>query len=126
MHQNMNGKNLTFITILLLPSVIVLVLNSVEKTHTIDTLLSITDLAGITLLPFVGGLIFKARMSYILAGSLPMLFIATKSLYFDGAERIVAAGFVVFLISSFGSCSIAVAGKYIFQRHLTRHSNGTA
>ena len=124
--NNMNIRNFIFITILLLPSVIVLAANSVAKSHAIGTLLSITDLASITLLPFIGGLIFKTRMSYLLSGCLPILFIATKSLYFDGAERIVAVGLVVFICSSVISCSLAVAGKYLCQKHLINNSSGSA
>lgn len=112
----MNGKSLGFVAVLLLPSVIVLALNSVPKTHAINTLLSITDLAGITLLPFIGGLVFKTRMSYLLSGSLPVLLITTKSLYFDGAERIVIVGLIMFICISIASCSVAVAGKYIFKK----------
>ena len=122
----MNDKSLIFVSILLLPSVIVLALNSVDKTQAIEVILSIMDLAGITLLPFIGGLIFKTRMAYLLAASLPVSFIITKSLYFEGAERIVMVGLVVFMCVSIISCSLAIAGKYIYQKHLTRHSSGTA
>lgn len=121
----MNIRNLTFIAILLLPSIIVFIINSAAKTNQIDTLSSANDLLGITLLPFIAGLVFKTKESYILATSSPIIFISTKSLFFDGAERIVFLGFVVFLVVSIISCSLAVAGKYIYKKHLTRHSNGT-
>lgn len=122
----MNGKSFIFVTIILLPSVIVLATNYADKTHAISILLSFNDLASITLLPFIAGIVFKPRMSYLLVGTLPALLITTKSLCFDGAERIVVVGLVVFVCISVISCTFAVAVKYLYQKHLTRNSSVTA
>ena len=121
MYITMNIRNTIFIILLLTPSVMVFLLNSVEKTNIVDALLSVNDLLGITLLPFLGALILKKRISFLLAASIPILFIFTKSFFYDGAERLIATGTIVFLAISVISWALGFTIKHLYQKHLTRH-----
>jgi hypothetical protein len=122
----MNIRNLIFVILLLAPGLVVLVLHFSDKSIYTDTIASINDLLGITLLPSIGGLLFKNKTSFMLAFAISSSLIFTKSLFFEGAERIVFAGYVIFITLSIISCSIGCLIKYLYKRHLISHSSGTA
>ena len=113
----MNLKKSLWIALLLVPSLLVFIINSVEKSNFIDTLAPINDLVGLTLFPFIGSLIFKNKTALLLAVSIPLLLIFSKLLFYDGAERIVVVGLVVATSVALVSCLFGCAIKFIYLKH---------
>lgn len=113
----MNKNNSIFILLLVGPSIIIYLLSLMDTTTLLDDLAAALTLASITLCPFIGAIIFKYKISIYLALSIPLVLTVTKALNFDGAERLVAVGFIIFFGASIISCALGCLIKSLYKKY---------
>lgn len=113
----MNKNDAVFAMLLACPSMLVFLLGYIHSMPVLDNLSAAFALIAITLCPFLGAVFFEWNESLILSLLIPVALTLAKAAHFDGAERLVVVGFMVFLGASFASCSIGWLIKYLYAKY---------
>lgn len=113
----MNKREAAFLVLLAGPSLSVFVLSYVHSVPFLETILLALTFFAIAICPLVGALLFERNESIILSLLIPFALTAAKAANFDGAERLVVAGFVVFLMASILFWMLGCLIKYLYARY---------
>lgn len=116
----MTKNNTVFAILLIGPSAVLYVLGYATPTPCLDSLSAMLTLAAVTLCPWLGALFFERLRAITLCLLIPFVLICTKSLSFDGAERLVVAGLLVSVVFSVISCAFGLAVKYLYAKYYPR------
>lgn len=117
MARFVSKANLIFMLLLIGPSMILYPLSHVDSTATVDNLAAAGTYAAITVCPFTGALYFGKSRSIYLSLLAPLVLTVTKAINFEGAERLVVVGFLVFLVFSTLACALGWLVKYSYRRY---------
>lgn len=115
--EKQTKSKLLFAAFFMGPSVALYALSYVDSAPLLGTLSAALTLAAVTLFPLVGALYFDRNKSICLSLLIPLVLTLSKALNFDGAERLVVVGFLVFLVSSTLSWVLGRLIKYLYRKY---------
>jgi hypothetical protein len=122
--KSLSKNQLVFVALLIGPSVLLYGLSRFDSSSFVDAFSAAVTLAAKTFCPFTGALYFDRAKSIYLSLLIPLLLTLVKLLDFDGAERVVVVGFLVFLALSVLSCALGWLIKLLYRKRYAKTSKG--
>lgn len=120
MEKSVAKNELIFAVLLMGPSMVLYSLRFVEPTPLIDRIYAAITLAAVTLAPLLGALYFNRNKSIYLPLLIPLVLAFFKALNFSGAERLVVAGFLIFLVLSALSWALGLLIRYLYAKYFLK------